>query len=481
MLDTASPREVNARRIALPAWWGWAVLAVITVVVFATWLPHFNAPLGDSAEGRVLARFGLHVQNFWSLGPVESGFGTAMRPYVFSTNYAHHPPFANFFELATSAVAGQGEWQLRLYGYVAGLATPWLLAALLRQLRIAWGPTLLAVGLMVATNFYWVYDRVGGGFAAVLGLAAIVVYLRREAEPPAWAIGLGAAAGLITVMTSWPSALTAALLGLWLLTGRGIDRVTVVMGASMVLGAAITAAWILNATDLSELRSQTELRTAGTFTWAEFVQRQWLRATQLTPSWYRALMFPALAAGIADRRTRWPTLLLLIPPALWTFGGREGAFNHEFWNLPWMASIGVGMGALLDVLRRWLPSRVSRVAAAGLALLLVVAFASIVRGDTYDIYLGLPTDVGALAQAVQPPPDQGTAYVIENVPAPRWAAYYWGLQPKAVTADNVDEIPDDQVVVIRTDLLPDWVPEDAPEFVIAARGRYALVPGRALK
>jgi len=249
----------------------------------------------------------------------------------------------------------------------------------------------------------------------------------------------------------------------------------------MAAGVAFTGAWILNATDLAELQSQTELRTGGGFTWPEFVRRQWRRATELTPSWYRVIMFPALAAGFADKRSRWPAILLFMPPFVWTFGGREGAFNHEFWNLPWMAAIGVGTAALLDAIRRWLGPRLVQLAAAGLGIVLAVSFASIVRGQTYDIYLGLPTDAGALVRDVGPPAGQQQAFVIENLGAPRWAAFYWGLRPVSVTEDNIDTIPGDDLVVIRANLLPDWVPEEALDSVVAARGRYALVPARALR
>lgn len=479
MIDTAVA-STPARRRSLPEWWGWAVLLAVSLVLLATWLPHMAAPLGDSAEGRVLARFGLHVRNFWDLGPVDSAFATSMRPYVFSTNYAHHPPFSNFFEVGTSAVAGQGEWQLRTYGYVSGLATIWFMAALLRQLKLRWIPVLLAVGMMVATNMFWIYGRVGGGFAMVTGMAAIVVYLRRVEDPAPMMVLLGALAGFATVMTSWPAMATAALLGLWLLKGRGLDRVTWTVGIGMVLGAVVTGVWILNATDVSELAGQTELRTGGTFTWLEFVQRQWFRATELTPSWYRALMFPALAAGFADRRTRWVTVLLFAAPFAWTFGGREGAFGHEFWNLPWMAAIAVGMAALFDITLNATPKRAASVGAGVVALLLVASFVNIARGPAYDKYFGVSAEAGALLDEVAAP-DQDYAWVLQNVPGARWVAYYWGKQPRTVTADNLADVPGEAIVVVRTSSVPEWIPDGLDEIAVDQRGRYGLVVARDLQ
>ena len=460
---------------------GWGAVALLVLYNALTWLPHLGTPLGDSNEGRILARFGLHVRNFWELGPVDSSFATSMQPYVFSSNYAHHPPFANIFEVATSAVLGQGEWQLRFYGYISGLAAVVLLALLLRLVGFGWVPTLLAVGLTVTTNFFWIFARVGGGFATTLGVACAVVYLRRIEQPSRAGMALSLLAAFLAAMTSWPAVATAGLLGLWLFRGRGLDRATVGMGAAMVLAVVVTVGWILNATSLSDLSSQTELRTGGTFTWREFVERQWFRATELTPSWYRVLLFPALGAGIADKRTRWLTLILLAPAALWTFGGRQGAFNHEFWNLLWLPAIGVGAASLADRLSRWLPQRGSMWAAAFAGFVLVAGLWGIASGPAYEKYYGRSGDAGLLLQQTPRPVDQERGWSIENVPGARWMAYYWDVQPRPVTEDVVSEIPPAHLVLIRTDLLPAWFPESAAEDVVASAGRYALVPADSIQ
>jgi MFS family permease len=460
---------------------GWGVVALLVLYNALTWLPHLSTPLGDSNEGRILARFGLHVRNFWDLGPVDSAFATSMQPYVFSSNYAHHPPFANIFEVATSALMGQGEWQLRLYGYVSGLAAVVLLALLLRLVGFGWAPTLFAVGLTVTTNFFWIFARVGGGFATTLGLACAVVYLRNTERPTRAATLLSLVAAFLAAMTSWPALATAALLGLWLLRGRGLDRVTIGMGAAMLLAVGVSVGWILNATSLSDLSSQTELRTGGTFTWGEFVERQWFRATELTPSWYRVVLFPAVAVGIADKRTRWLTLILLGPAALWTFGGRQGAFNHEFWNLLWLPAIGVGAAALFDRVGSWIP-RSGRMAVTGLAALVLAAgLLGIATGPAYDKYYGRSGDAGLLLQENPLPAEQNRGWSIENVPGARWMAYYWDVQPRPVTEDVVSEIPPTHLVLIRTDLLPPWLPESVVSDVVASTGRYALVPAASIQ
>ena len=55
-----------ARRIG----WGWGAVTLVCISVLALWLPDLNLPLGNSDDGRILARFGLQAHNFWELGPI---------------------------------------------------------------------------------------------------------------------------------------------------------------------------------------------------------------------------------------------------------------------------------------------------------------------------------------------------------------------------------------------------------------------------
>lgn len=50
--------------------------------MLVAWLPDLNLALGDSDDGRLLARFGMAARNFWEIGPVESGFGARVDPYI---------------------------------------------------------------------------------------------------------------------------------------------------------------------------------------------------------------------------------------------------------------------------------------------------------------------------------------------------------------------------------------------------------------
>lgn len=60
----------------------WVIVFGITLTVLAIWLTDLNLPLGDSDDGRILARLGLSARNLWDLGPAESGFGARIDLYI---------------------------------------------------------------------------------------------------------------------------------------------------------------------------------------------------------------------------------------------------------------------------------------------------------------------------------------------------------------------------------------------------------------
>ena len=136
---TRSP-AVESSRGALPSWWGWVVVALIALATLLTWLPVMDLPLGDTNEGRILARLAIHAQNFWEKGPAGSSWATDFSPYHLVTNYAHHPPLTNLAHVVVAGTLGQAEWQLRLFGYLSGVATLVLIPALLRCPSSGVGP-----------------------------------------------------------------------------------------------------------------------------------------------------------------------------------------------------------------------------------------------------------------------------------------------------------------------------------------------------
>jgi hypothetical protein len=58
---------------------GWLSVALLTLVVAATWAPMLNAAFGDSHDGRIMARYALHMRNLHEQGPVDSQFSADWR------------------------------------------------------------------------------------------------------------------------------------------------------------------------------------------------------------------------------------------------------------------------------------------------------------------------------------------------------------------------------------------------------------------
>ena len=157
---------------------GWTACVLIALAVLVFWAPDLNLPLGDSDEGRILARFGLQARNFWELGPAESEFGARIDPYIRSefavepggeppaaaVTYAHHPPLQIFASIAAVGVLGDHPAALRTFGFGMGMVALLGMAALLRNLGVGWGAVHLAVGSMAVTGSFSSTGGWGPGF-----------------------------------------------------------------------------------------------------------------------------------------------------------------------------------------------------------------------------------------------------------------------------------------------------------------------------
>ena len=171
-----------------------------------------------------------------------------------------------------------------------GAATLAFMASLLRACDLRWGPVLLSIGAMACTGFFYVYGRLGVGFSLLVASAAAVAWLRKIERPPRWALAGTAALAALAAMQSWIALASLGPLSVWLFASRlrqvghpgatasgnrnlglknrialkgrlavrsrlaagwSASLTALVVGA--VVGATITAAWILNATGVSEL------------------------------------------------------------------------------------------------------------------------------------------------------------------------------------------------------------------------------------
>ncbi len=456
---------------------------MIALIVLATWIPDADLPLGDSDDGRILGRFGLQARNFWEDGPAASGYGSSMAPYGAAINYAHHPPLMNFVQIASVGVFGQNVVSLRVLTFLLGAATVPAMAALLRSRGLAWGPTVLAVAAMAATGFFFVYMRQGGGFSLIVAATAMVAYLRdREGEVPWWGAAGAAALAAATAMQSWIAMAAMGLLILWLFAGKRLAPITWWVALGGLAGVAISAGWILNATDLSELTGQVETRTdTAAFGLGEFLSRQWEFAGRLTPGWFRWLAIPALIAGLVDKRTRVPTAITLGVAAAWTFGLQEGAWVHVLWNLPWVAPVTIGLAVIFDTVRQRLPSSARPLAAAVAGLVVLVSWWGLLSGPTRDTFLADPARAGEIFAERQPEAGTTWVWITPGVSTARWISYYWDLPVRTLQEQNLTDLGPSDFVLVNIDRIPDYVPDVAFEQAVEINGRYALLPAAVVQ
>ncbi|AVT39067.1 glycosyltransferase family 39 protein [Plantactinospora sp. BB1] len=511
--DASGPDPDRVERL------GRAGVAAITGIVALTWFPLLGMPFGDNHLGRIIGRYALHLRNLQEQGILGSHFGADWLPYA-STPYAHHPPLLNLLTALTGLLPGDGEYQVWLPAYLLALLIVPAGAALLRGLGLRWSATLLALGLMVATPFYWIYSPLMFDLGPILALSALVLRLRARPDPAPRLVAAACGAALLTTLVSWPGVGFAAVLGLWLLAARRVDRVTVLVGVSMLAGVAISLAFVVGVTGMAMLGGQAELRsTGGGYTVRQFLRRQWHYAYDLLPLWYLGALPVGAVVGLLDRRTRVYLAMAVAFTVAWMLGLSNGAYVHSYWSYPVLVVGLVGTGVLLDRLvgrltgsvpddgldapvregdaagtpeavrrfvrtRRWLARRRVRVTAATLAGAALGAYLGmLVVGPARHRLLDEPAGAGRLVAGHPPPAGQRYAWIAgTGATSPRWLAYYWRLTPRQLTAATLHTEPTrpEDLVLVNLAKRPEWLPASVESRAVAREGPYALVPFAAL-
>lgn len=485
-LPMTSPRAVACLRPRLLPHLGWIVASLIALVVLVAWLPDLDLPLGDSDDGRLLARFGLAARNFWDLGPFESGFGARVDPYIRgeygiepgaaapteATTYAHHPPLQVFLAVLSVGILGDSPVSQRIVGFLIGSATVLFMAAVGRSVGMRWGPILLATGAMAATGFFFVYGRMGGGYSLIAASLAMVAYLREADNPPRWVLPVAAGLSFVAAMQSWIAIAALGLAVIWLFAAKRTAAATRWVALGGIAGLAVTGIWLLANTPAGELAGQVTTRVdTADYTMGEFLARQWRFAGELTPGWLRALAPFALVAGLVDRRTRIPVAITLSVAAALTFGTSQGAWVHRLWNFPWLAPITIGAMALFDMVRRRINGRLAAVMAAMGAIVVVVTFYGLFYGPTRDTYLLAPAQAGAIVAQAHAP--EGIMWVTPGIPAPRWVSYYLDVPVWTIEERYADRVGPGDLVLARTDRTRDWIVLTGES--VLEEGHYRLV------
>ena len=275
----------------------------------------------------------------------------------------------------------------------------------------------------------------------------------------------------------------------WLPGGR--QRLLAAVVAGTALGTGVTALWMLNAAGVQDLVDQVAIRTGNdvggasgglTFTFGEFLARQWRFATEemLVPVWLRVLLAPCLLAGLIDRRTRAPAAITLAVAAALTFGVQQGAWVHRLWNFPWLAPVTIGFAALADWFRRLTPRRWRPLPAALAAVVIAGTLVAVVGGSTRQRYITDPAGAGAVLEQVGSLPGSELAWAVPPVTSPTWVSYYLRMRVMRLNEDNLDDLDGSDVVVLRADRVPDFFPEGALSDPLAAHDDYLVISASRL-
>lgn len=458
---------------------GWGIVAVMTTVVAATWLPFMTGPLAANHLGNVAARYGLQVRNLYERGLLGSDLGADWRPYR-STAYAHHPPLLNILDAIVGLVPGDGTYQLRIAPVLLALAVIPASAALLRSLDVAWPAALLSIGILVATPMFWVYGPVMFDLGVIAALAAAVVRVRAGDDRLLWwATGLA----VVVTLASWPGvAFGWALVG-WTFAGRGRDRSTVIVAAGAAVGTALSLGYVFGVSGWSALVDQTETRTGnGSFGLRVFMRTVGGHLDALLPTWYLVALVPAVVVGVFDRRTRFPTAVAAVFALAWLIVLNQGAQVHDYWGYLLLAPGLLGTAAALHrglALAERQNRFTGSVLVVGVAAVVTVTFLITVLGGPATEYLRDPGAGGRAVAEVTPPPTQTTAWII-GFRYGRILSYTWDLPVRDMSDLEVGQVDPDDVIVIDTRRLPDWWPSAAPPTPTASGGDVLIVTAGAL-
>ena len=264
----------------------------------------------------------------------------------------------------------------------------------------------------------------------------------------------------------------------------------------MAAAGLVVLAWVAQGAGFRELGDHLGDRVGGHWGWGDFAQRQWRFARELLPGWYLVAALPALAAGLADARTRFATGALAAMVVAFAVIPADGAWIHDYWNFPVLLALFPGFAVLLDWVggwsAYWLDRRLGggrlvgpvrlRVAAVTIVVAAGAAVADMGPADRHDRYFAAPADAGHLVASVGPVVGQSVAWYVPQVPWPTWIAHAWQLPPVAlVNALGVATVPDDDLAVVHLDRLPAWLDPAVADHAVAVDGRYAAVRGADLR
>ena len=100
--------------------------------------------------------------------------------------------------------------------------------------------------------------------------------------------------------------------------------------------------WVTQGAGVAELSDHAGTRVGFDWTIREFLERQWMFARRLLPTWYLVLALPALVAGLADARSRFLTAILASMVVAFAVVPADNAWVHDYWNFPALMALFPG-------------------------------------------------------------------------------------------------------------------------------------------
>lgn len=455
--------EPQARRIGL------AALLVVAVAVAASWYPSLRAPLGDNHEGRVAARFALHVRNFEEHGARNSGWLSSMAPYA--GRYAHHPPGPNVAQAAiAAALPGNHDSEARLFPYASGIAAIAAAAWLLRVLRTRWPAVVSGCVLMIATPLFWDYGRLLWDVPWLFAIPAAVISSARH--PTRKSVVVASLLVLVGVTMSWITAVFAGSFLTLMLIRREVGKGFTAQIGAWCIGVALVAVWLVAAapspTDLSE---QLEFRTAGgDFDVADFLRRQWRWISWLLPVWLLLVLPLGLKRAWGDRWRRDSFVLTLLLSILFVVALPNGAYIHDYWMYPALVPLTLAAAFASEWLLERLPSVGGTVWTAGAALLGALAALALATGPHGDAFRTAEA-AGRLAASVKPSSNQEIAWTADPVGTARWLSVYWDMPARSIDDPALSNTRGSDLVIVQLPLTEEF--GDVP--LLATEGQYGIV------
>ena len=462
-------------------------VSILALFLLVSWWPAFGIPLGNSHEGRVLGQFALHMKNFWNLGFIESSFGASWEPFS-DVPYTHHPPLLTFLHVIVSTIFGEGLKQIKSVSYSAGVLTIPALFFMGKSLGVSAKAVTVAILLLVMTPWWWVYGRLGLGLLPnVLMIGSIWA---ATINPTKRKTCIASLSTFFAVVASWHGVFLMPFLWFHTWRKRKFDQLTFLLLGASAIGGLLILLWISQGGGLSELGGHIEQRVQRDWTWGQFAQRQWDFLTNLLPVWYLVLAAPALIVGMIDSRTRFLTTSLTFMVCVFAVVPSNGAWVHDYWNFPILLVLFPGFAVLGEWTIGFVQETIklnnqkikTLTTVAIFSFLTLILILGLKPRELHGDYFDATSDAGELIAKIELSSNQITAWHLPQIPWPTWVANEWGLRTKSLSnAEDLDTVPSDDIVLLRIDMLPDWLDKEIQFALQEREGNYGAITAEVMK